>query len=171
LLLLSCFTDFWLIECKSWIGEWLLLKHVWIHFMNVCLCLYVDGIWIGWLFMKFEWKNGGFSWKWTRWWIWGELVLWLDVCCCFECLLMFINKCTSFGVEFGVNGIKNGVLGWKFKGSREETQEQGCLFWCTSPGEPLASCPVQHPCFFFVSGTWDRFGPFQTDYFDLLNCI
>jgi len=24
-----------------------LLKHVWIHFINACLCLYVVGIWIG----------------------------------------------------------------------------------------------------------------------------
>jgi len=44
--MLSCFDDFWLIEYESWIGEWLLLKHVWIYFMNVCLCLYVDGVWI-----------------------------------------------------------------------------------------------------------------------------
>ena len=47
MLLLSCFDEFWLIECESWIGGWLLLKHVWIHFINVCLCLYVDEIWIG----------------------------------------------------------------------------------------------------------------------------
>jgi len=45
-LLLSCFGDFWLIECKSWIGEWLLLKLVWIHVINVCLCLYVVKVWI-----------------------------------------------------------------------------------------------------------------------------
>jgi len=25
--------------------------------------------------------------------------------------------------------------------------EQGCLFWCSSSGEPRASYPVQHPCF------------------------
>jgi len=24
---------------------------------------------------------------WTRWWIWGELVLWFQVCCGFKCLL------------------------------------------------------------------------------------
>ena len=47
MLLISCFDDFWLIECKLWISEWLLLKHVWIHFINVCLCLYIDGVWSG----------------------------------------------------------------------------------------------------------------------------
>jgi len=67
---------------------------------------------------------------------------------------MFINLCTSLRVEFGVKRIKNEILGEKVKGSREETQEQDYLFWCSSHGELRASCPVQHPCFwsFWASG-------------------
>jgi len=60
---------------------------------------------------------------------------------------MFVIKCISFGVELGVKGIKIGILGCKIKGSREETLEQGCLFWCSSPSELMASCLVQHPYF------------------------
>jgi len=70
LLLISCFDDFWLIECKSWIGEWLLLKQVWIHFLNVFLCLYVDGVSIRVVVYEF-WmeieKIVGFGGKWTKW--------------------------------------------------------------------------------------------------------
>jgi len=40
--------------------------------------------------MKIE-KIVGFGGKWTRWWIWGELLLWFQICCCFEYLLMFTN--------------------------------------------------------------------------------
>jgi len=47
LLLISCFHDFYLFECEPWIDEWLLLKHVEIHFINVYICLYVDVFWIG----------------------------------------------------------------------------------------------------------------------------
>jgi len=36
-----------------------------------------------------------------------------DVCCGFESLFMFVIKCISFGVEFGVEGIKIGDFGWK----------------------------------------------------------
>jgi len=53
----------------------------------------------------------------------------------------------KFGGWIWVKGDKNGIFGWKMVGSREETQEEGSLFWCNSPGEPVASCPVQHPCF------------------------
>jgi len=56
LLLLSGFHAFWLFEWNSWIGVWLWLKHVWILFINVYLCLYVDGFWIGVVVLKFEWE-------------------------------------------------------------------------------------------------------------------
>jgi len=36
---------FLLIGCKSWIGEWLLLKLVWIHFIDVCICVIVYEVW------------------------------------------------------------------------------------------------------------------------------
>jgi len=55
-LLLSCFHDFWLFKWNSWIGVWLLLKHVWIHFINDCLCLCFDDVWIGVVVLKFEWE-------------------------------------------------------------------------------------------------------------------
>ena len=64
--MLSCFVDFWLIKCESWIGDWLLLKYVWIHFINVCLCFYIDGIWIGVVFLwnlNEKWENCGCWWK------------------------------------------------------------------------------------------------------------
>jgi len=33
-----------------------MLKHVWIHFINVYLCLSVYGFWIGVVVLKFEWE-------------------------------------------------------------------------------------------------------------------
>ena len=71
----------------------------WVIVVETCLkslhgCLYVDDVWIGvvvcevWMRMR---KIKGFGGNWTRWWIWGELVLWFKVCCGFECLFMFLN--------------------------------------------------------------------------------
>jgi len=52
---------------------------------------------------------------------------------------MYVNQLTSLGDEFGSKGIKIGVFGEIWMGFREDTPEQGSMFWCNSPGELMDS--------------------------------
>jgi len=56
-----------------------------------------------------------------------DVVFKFDVCCCFDCLLMFVSKCISDEVEFGVKGIKIEILGLKNWSSRKGTTKTGQL--------------------------------------------
>ena len=123
LLLLSYFHDFWLFEWKSWIGVWLVLKHVWIHFINDYLCLCIEGFWIGVVVLKFVWE---------KWWFWDKLVFYSDVCCGFECTFMFVIKCVSFGSI----GSKIGFWCEMRWFSREEKPEKLGAVWCTREASP-----------------------------------
>jgi hypothetical protein len=111
--------EFCLIECKSWIDEWLLLEHVYIHSINYYICLYVDAVWIGVIvcevWMKME--KCGFLVK-------NELVDDLDVNWGFYFMFVvfliafksMLTKKQVCGMNLGLRGIKNGGLDGKMNG-------------------------------------------------------
>jgi len=91
------------------------------------------------------------------------ILRWIGICCCFECLFMSVIKCISFGVEFGVKGFKNGILGWKIEGfPRIRLPILVQLVW-RAQGE----LPSPAPMFWVVLDIPSRSGRFQTDSFDV----
>jgi len=136
LLLLSCFHDFWLFEWNSWIGVWLVLKHVWIHFINDYLYLCVDGFLIGVVVLKFVWEMRKMV---FWWWFWDELM--------FNSMFVMVlnafyvcNQVYNFwGRIWGQWDQKMGFwceMGWF---SREEKPKNRVVVWCNSRGKLITS--------------------------------
>jgi hypothetical protein len=121
----------------------------WVIVVETCLnslhkCLYMIVCWWGlnwcdclWSLNE-NWEKWGFSWK------MNIMMILMRIDVMIPCLLLFwfpfdvyklVNK---FWERIWSKGIKNEILGWKLEGSREKTQEQGCLLWCSSSGELMA---------------------------------
>jgi len=66
-------------------------------------CVVVEWCWVLVVFGENE-LNDDLSWN-------GVLI---RCCCCFECPLMFVIKCLSFGINLGLRGSKLGILGEKW---------------------------------------------------------
>jgi len=169
-LLLSCFDEFWWIGCESWIGDYLFLKHVWIHFINVCLCFYVDEIWIDVVVYEVWIKN-------EKMVVVGENELddEFEVNWCYDSTFLlfwmpfYVHK---LGCKFWDRIWGEGDQKWGFwiksVCSREGTAKTGQLFWCFFA---VASYTGTTPYVLGVSGFEGSIRSVQTDSFDVINCI
>jgi len=165
LLLLSDIDDFCLIECKSWIGEWLLLKHVWIHFINVCTWLYVDWVWIGvivyevWIKNEKKWgvlvknehsDNFGENWYYDSMFLVVSIVFWYT-----------LTNVKVLGSSLASRGSKLGILDENWVSSREEPKIWVPLCWwtrCSDWSLAIASCSVQQLMILAFRVLWGRSG-------------
>jgi len=117
MLLLLLIVDELMIEwcgcCYEMLCCWIMPRVLEIPWVYSCL-VYCCCVWL---------SFGGFWWKWTRRWFWVELVFLIRCCCCFECPSIFVIKCLSFGIEFGVRGSKLGILGEKWCKTRKNRRK------------------------------------------------
>jgi len=135
---ISCFDDFCLFKYESWIDELLLLKHVWIHFINYYLCVYFFWVWIDvvvcevwmknekmWVLVKYE-QNDHFD---ENWCFDSMFVVVLNVFWC-----MLTNK-QVWWKSFGKRGSKTEFWGEKWWVRERENPRTWFLFWRDSLGE------------------------------------